>query len=80
MVPWFLLAANSEATSADVQHLKLSDMLQLQVAEATIYNNRAASLLEVKDYAQALRDADCAAQLRKGWSKPYFRMAQVTPS
>ena len=44
---------------------------------STILSNRSAAYYEMGDYISALVDAETVIQLRKPWSKGYFRKAKA---
>ncbi|KZV69267.1 hypothetical protein PENSPDRAFT_581118 [Peniophora sp. CONT] len=44
---------------------------------STIMSNRSASYFEAGEYVAALCDAEIVIQLKKGWSKGYFRKAKA---
>ncbi|GLB43295.1 putative tetratricopeptide repeat [Lyophyllum shimeji] len=44
---------------------------------STVISNRSAAFYEAHDYISALADADAVIQLRRNWSKGYFRKAKA---
>ncbi|KAJ1674749.1 hypothetical protein EV182_002639 [Spiromyces aspiralis] len=50
-----------------------------EIAEETsvLYSNRAACLLELGRYTEALRDTEDVTRLRRGWGKGHFRKARA---
>ena len=66
------MAANVASQRAPWEaHIVLRDEL------ATVMSNRAAAFLEVGDCISSLVDAEIVIQLKRNWSKGYFRKAKA---
>ena len=66
------MAANIASQRAPWEaHIVLRDEL------ATVMSNRAAAFLEVGDCISSLVDAEVVIQLKRNWSKGYFRKAKA---
>ncbi|TFY64636.1 hypothetical protein EVJ58_g2498 [Rhodofomes roseus] len=68
----YTMAANVATQRAPWEHQVL-----LREELATVLSNRAAAYLEAGDYIASLVDAEIVIQLRRNWSKGYFRKAKV---
>ncbi|KAH9933389.1 uncharacterized protein B0H18DRAFT_870574 [Fomitopsis serialis] len=68
----YTMAANVATQRAPWEHQAL-----LREELATVLSNRAAAYLEAGDYIASLVDAEVVIQLRRNWSKGYFRKAKV---
>ncbi|KZT70787.1 TPR-like protein [Daedalea quercina L-15889] len=68
----YTMAANIASQRPPWEH-----QILLREELATVLSNRAAAFLEIGDYISSLVDAEVVIQLRRNWSKGYFRKAKA---